>query len=146
MSRSLLDARISGPSLFGDVGAVVMMPELLRLDESKVWENGERVEVKLGVASPEKDGDLLRFLERGRTAFLAFLDRKKLNGVSDEELDADVAAESRPERMLLFSLSSLARPFRARCSPTSSLSGSVQTISHIVMGACRKSGRKDGKE
>lgn len=137
MSLSLSEWRVSGPSLLGDVGAVVTKPELRRLEESKVWENGESVDVRLGVASLEKDGVLWLSLDFGATAFLAPLDRKKLNGASDEELDADVAAESRPERMLVFSLSSLARSFLARCSPTSSLSGSVHITSHMFLDSCR---------
>ncbi len=139
MSRSLPEKGASCPSLIGEVGAVVTMPELLRLDESKVCENGDRVDVTLGVASPEKDGERLLSVPFNVTAFLALLDRKKLKGVSEEELDEEVVADSLPERMLLFSLSPLSRPFLARCSPTNSLSGSVHITSHILMGASRKS-------
>lgn len=137
VSRSLLEKWASGPSLVGEVGAVVTIPELLRLEESNVCEKGERVEVRLGVANPEKDGERSMSFPFNVTAFLALLGRKKLNGVSDEEFDEEVVAESLPERMLLFSLSCLSWSFLARCSPTNSLLGSVHTTSHIFMDACR---------
>lgn len=129
-------------ALVGEFGAVVSRPELLRLDASNVGDIGEivDVEVMLGVASPEKDGErLLRFSFK-MIAFLAPLDRKNLKGDSEEEeFDEEVVAESLPERMLLFSLSLLFRLFLARCSPTNSLSGAVHTTSHILIDDCGQS-------
>lgn len=125
--------------MVGEFGAVVTRPELLRLDASNVGEIGEIVEVTLGVASPEKDGERLLRWSFKIIAFLAPLDRKKLKGDSEEEeFDEEVVAvaESLPEWMLLFSLSLLIRPFLARCSPTNSLSGSVHTTSHILIDDC----------
>lgn len=121
-------------SLFGDVGAVVIVPELRRLIPSNVCENGDSEDRRLGEASPESDGGRSRTLLFGVSTLFAPLERKKPNGASDDELESEVADVLRPDRTPCFSLSSCARPFLALCSPTSSRSGSVQITSHMVDG------------
>ncbi len=131
-------------SLFGDVGAVVIIPELLRLIASKVCENGDSEESRLGDAKPESDGGRPVGLFFGASARFDALERKNPKGDSDEELEWDVAVEFRPERNPCFSLSSCERPFLALCSPTSSRSGSVQITSHMVEWPLAAG--RDGKE
>lgn len=140
---SLLYRPTSRVSLFGDVGAVVIIPELRRLTASKVCENGDSEDSRLGDAKPESEGGRTGVLLFGASARLDALERKNPKGDSDEELEWEVAAEFRPEPIPFFSFSSCERPFLALCSPTSSLSGSVQITSHMVKWPL--AGRQNGK-
>jgi hypothetical protein len=113
------------------VGAI---PELRRLVRSKVGDRGDRAEVLLGDASCDEAVDLELALASLVAMRLRPWDRRKAKGDSEE--DRELRAVERDPRFLSFSLSfsfcSLLNSFFARCSPTSSRSGSPQTTSNMV--------------
>lgn len=113
------------------VGAI---PELRRLVRSNVGDRGDRVEVLLGDASCDEAVDLELALASLVAMRFRPWDRRKAKGESEE--DRELRAVERDPRFLSFSLSfsfcSLFSSFFARCSPTSSRSGSPQTTSNMI--------------
>ena len=84
---SVLYRPSSTVSLFGDVGAVVMIPELRRLIPSNVCEKGDSDDSRLGDANPESDGGRPELLFFGVSARFDALERKEPKGDSDDELE-----------------------------------------------------------
>lgn len=117
-----------------------MRLELRRFPSSNVFDNGERSkETMTGDATPDEADDAIFALEEDAFAFLEPLVRKIANGESVDQRELSVDAERRLGRLLLSFLNMSSFSFRALCSPTSSLSGSVQTTSHMMeMAPCRQ--------
>lgn len=124
LSRKLVDMRL----------------ELRRLPSSNVLDIGERSEEAIaGDATPDEPGDAISALEEDAFAFFEPLARKMANGESVDQRELAVEAERRLGWLLSSFLNMSSFSFRALCSPTSSLSGSVQTTSHMmVMAPCRQ--------